>query len=851
MTVQTLGHYRIIEKIGFGGMGDVYRASDEQLGREVAIKLLKPELASDQDRLRRFQQEARAAAALNHENIVAVYDSGVHEGLPYIVSELLHGDTLRERLKSGPIPVRQAADYATQIVEGLSAAHAKGIVHRDLKPENLFITKEGRVKILDFGIAKLISRDAVHEHSVDTMTTQTKSGSLLGTVAYMSPEQLRARPVDHRSDIFSFGAILFEMLTGNRAFAGDTEVDTMTAVLKDDPPEISLPGQSAVTAYDQIVHHCLEKDPENRFQSARDLSFALSAVANLPTSRHRLPAFNASPRRWPLWLAIAALLIAAGGLIGKIAQPAASAPIYRRVTFERGTVYSARFTSDGQSLVYGAAWNGRPLQIYFAPADSVSARSLDFTSASLLAVSRSNELSLVLGGSHGSRLEFVGGMLARAPLAGGAPREMLSDVRFADWSPSGELALVQHLNGHNQLEYPIGKVLYETSGWISDLRFSPAGDRIAFLDHPALYDDRGSVSVMDLSGKRMTLSSGWEAEDGLAWSAKGDEVWFTAAERGSNRALWAVSLSGKKRSIASVPGAFTLQDIAPDGRVLVTLNDERLAMEWTGEKEGDVRDLSWYDWSIAKDISENGPSVLFEEGSEPAGANYAVSIRKVDGSLPTRLGDGSVGGLSPDGKWAVSVFTGKPEHLTLLPVGSGQPRDIPLPGLDHLQNGSAHFMPDGKSLVVNGNEPGRPGRSYIVEFDGGKLRPVTPEGIYASVPSPDGKDLVGAGADQKLMLFPVAGGAPQPIHGLDPSFAVAQWSADSRSLFVYRPGEVPLEVYRFDLATGKMTPVRELIPPDRTGVVSIAPVVTNLQGTEFAYSYLQNLSVLYVISGLK
>jgi serine/threonine protein kinase len=850
MTVQTLGHYRIIEKIGFGGMGDVYRARDEQLGREVAIKLLKPELASDQDRLRRFQQEARAAAALNHENIVAVYDFGVQDGLPYIVSELLHGVTLRDYLKRGPVPVRQAADYATQIVEGLSAAHAKGIVHRDLKPENLFITKEGRVKILDFGIAKLLSPDAGDEQSVATMTTQTKSGSLLGTVAYMSPEQLRAKPVDHRSDIFSFGAILFEMLTGRRAFPGETDVDTMTAVLKEDPPEISLPGQSSVPAYDQIVHHCLEKDPEDRFQSARDLSFALSAVSSLPTGRHKLPPFQPHRSRWPLWLATAVLLIAAGALLANFLRQS-PAPTYRRVTFERGTVYSARFTSDGQSLVYGASWNGRPLQIYFAPADSVSARPLDFTSASLLAVSRSNELSLVLGGNHGARLEFVGGTLARAPLAGGAPREILPDVRFADWSPSEDLAVASHVSGRSRLEYPIGKVLYETSGWVGDLRFSPAGDRIAFLDHPALYDDRGSVCVIDLTGKRTTLSTGWESEDGLAWSPKGDEIWFTASERGSNRALHAVSLSGKRRDIVSVPGAFTLQDIAPDGRALVTLNTERLAMEWAGKTDGDMRDLSWYDWSIAKDISENGPSVLFEEGSEPVGENYAVSIRKVDGSLPTRLGEGSVGGLSPDGKWAVAVFTGNPEHLSLLPVGLGQPHEIPLPGLEHLQNGSAHYMPDGRSLVVNGNEPGKPGRTYLVELDTGKLRPVTREGSYATVPSPDGKYLVGSSSEQKLTLYPVTGGAPQLIKGLDPAFVVAEWSADAKSLFVYRPGDAPLEVYRFDLATSKLTPVRQLIPADPTGVVSIAPVVTNTQGNEFAYSYLQNLSVLYVISGLK
>jgi serine/threonine protein kinase len=271
MTGQTLGHYRVFEEIGSGGMGEVYRASDDRLGRDVALKVLKPSLANDQDRLRRFEQEARAAAALSHPNIVAIYDIGMHAGAAFIVSELLEGQTLRQRLFDGPLSLRQAVDYGIQIAKGLVAAHEKRIVHRDLKPENLFITRGDGVKILDFGIAKLTAPELGEDRSLATMTTQTKSGSVLGTVAYMSPEQLRGRPVDHRSDIFSFGAVLYEMLTGKRAFSGETQVDTMTAVLKEEPPEITLTRQSIPTAFEQIVRHCLEKEPENRFQSCTGL----------------------------------------------------------------------------------------------------------------------------------------------------------------------------------------------------------------------------------------------------------------------------------------------------------------------------------------------------------------------------------------------------------------------------------------------------------------------------------------------------------------------------------------------------------------------------------------------------
>ena len=716
MTVQTLGHYRVLENIGSGGMGEVFRAMDDRLGREVALKLLKPELAHDQDRLRRFEQEARAAASLNHPNIVAIYDIGVHDGASYIVSELLEGQTLRRRLFDGPIPPRQAADYAQQIAQGLVAAHDKHIVHRDLKPENLFITKDNRIKILDFGIAKLTSTEAGEVNSIASMTTQTKAGSVLGTVAYMSPEQLRAKPVDHRSDIFSLGAILYEMLAGKRAFSGETEVDTMTAVLKEDPPEIIIPRQGVPAAFDQIVRHCLEKEPENRFQSARDLAFALGTMSGVTDKYVARRGKKLRVGRVLSWLAAALLLAAVGVFLGAILKPVPS-PAYRRLTFERGTIYSARFTSDGRSMVYGASWNGRPLQVYFSPAESVSARPLELDSAHLLAVSRGNELAVELNGTHGSRLDFVGGMLARAPLAGGAPREILDDVRWADWSPDGKLAVVHHSQGHSRLEYPIGTALYETNGWVSHIRFSPDGVWIAFMDHPALYDDRGAVCVLDRSGHKTTLSSGWEAEDGLAWSPRGDEVWFTASESGNNRSLWAVNLSGKQRKILSIPGALTLHDISSDGRVLVSLDAERLAMEWAGKQD---KDLSWYDWSIAKDISRDGQWVLFEESSEPAGTNYAVAIRKVDGSPPIRLGDGSVGGLSPDGKWAVAVFTGKPQHISLLPTGPGAPREIPLPGLEDIQNGSAHFLADGERIVLNANEPGRPARSYIADLAGGK-----------------------------------------------------------------------------------------------------------------------------------
>ena len=852
MTGQVLGHYRVHEKIGSGGMGEVYRASDERLARDVALKLLKPSLAHDQDRLRRFEQEARAAAALNHPNIVAIYDIGFHEGAPYIVSELLEGQTLRQRLVEGPISPRHAADYGIQIAQGLVAAHEKRIIHRDLKPENIFITRDGRIKILDFGIAKLTLSDTPADRSVSTMTTQTKSGSVLGTVAYMSPEQLRGKPVDPRSDIFSFGAILYEMLVGHRAFAGETEVDTITAVLREEPPEMSVSGQAVPQAFEQIIRHCLEKEPENRFQSARDLAFALSTVSNATGSRP-VSGPRARPSALPRWLvwAGAALLLSALGLYAGFRLRPAGNPTYVRLSYERGTVYAARFTPEAHNIVYDAAWEGRPIEIYTTLSDAPQSRSLGMNAVHLLGISRSSELALVLHGEHGARLDFISGTLARAPLAGGAPREMEQDVRWADWNPDGQLAVVHHVNARTRLEFPIGKVLYETTGDISYIRFSPDGRKIAFMDHPALWDDRGFVSVVDLSGHKKTLTKQWGSEDGLAWSSNGGEIWFTAADRGYDRDLWAVTSSGKLRQVLSAAGGLTVHDIAGDGRVLVSFDNERLAMEWSGTDPKDARDLTWYDWTIAKDMTADGSWVLFEESSAPAGSDYAVGIRKTDGSPPIRLGDGSVGGLSPDGKWATAILVSPHEHLSLLPVGPGQPREIPLPALERMENGSAHFLPDGNQITVNGQLPNHLGQTFLVDLSTGALKPLTPEGVYASLPSPDGRLLVGGTSrDHHLSVYSLEGARPVEVP-MDNGYSVGQWSGDSKAIYVYRVGDVPLRVYRSEIPSGKVTAVRDLIPADPAGVVSISPVVTNHDGTAFAYSYYQTLSVLYVISGLK
>jgi serine/threonine protein kinase/Tol biopolymer transport system component len=851
MNGRLVGHYRILEKIGEGSMGEVFRAHDEKLDRDVALKSIHPASSDNPDHLRRFALEARAAASLNHPNIVAVYDVVFEGANPYIVSELLVGKTLGQRLSEGPIPIREATDYALQIVGGLTAAHKRRIVHRDLKPSNLFLTSDGLVKILDFGVAKL--QPAIEDgRPIEELPTVTKHGAVVGTVAYMAPEQLRGKPVDHRADIFSFGAILYEIFSGRRAFRGETEVDTMSCVLLKDPPQGPLDEASIPLAYRELIRHCLEKEPENRFQSTKDLAFALQNISapspalenqTLLSARRRPSARLILP-----WIIATVLAIAAAVLlVFPVRHPAKSAS-YQRLTFELGTAFLGRFLSDG-SIVYASAWNGKPVHLFSTVANSLQARALLDLDADLLAVSRKNDLAISIGATHNGQLEPVGGMLAEAPLAGGSPRERLSDVRWADYDLKGELAVVRYAESQIQLEYPVGNVIYRTKGWISHIRFSPQGDQIAFLDHPFLWDDKGTVSVTDLTGHVSRLTDEWEYTDGLAWRPDGKEVWFTAAAQGNSANLMAVTLSRKTRTLLDLPDDISLQDIAPDGRVLVAEHSKRLGMAFsTLDGKQDV-DLSWHDWNVAKDISADG-HVLFEDSSEAAGSNYAVALNRLDGKPPVRLGEGSAGGLSPDGKWAIAISPAKPHEVTLLPIGAGQPVTLDETSLERINTGSARYLPDGQSILVNASEPGQSVRCYQLDLNGAKPRGVTPAGTTCGPPSPDGKFLVGRPSGQ-ARIYPMAGGASRPIPGIDATFNPVQWSQDGSALYGYIPGEIPARVYKVDIATGKRSLRKELRSGAPAGVVSESPIVVSRDGTRFAYSYNQTLSVLYLISGLQ
>ncbi len=856
-----LGPYEILGQIGAGGMGEVYRAKDPRLGREVAIKVLPASFSADSERLRRFEQEARAAGILNHPNITAVHDIGTHEGAPYVVQELLEGDTLRSVLSGGRLPQRKTIDYSLQIVHGLAAAHEKGIVHRDLKPENVFVTNDGRVKILDFGLAKLThTEERGQATNLPTATAGTEPGVVMGTLGYMSPEQVRGKPADARSDIFSFGAILYEMLSGKRAFHGDSAADTMSAILKEDPPDLSITNQNIPPGLERIVRHCLEKSPEQRFHSAHDVAFDLEALSGLSTPRLE-PAKSRIHARLPSRLTGAAVLaaLAIGLFAGRLIWRAGpeSPPSFHRLTFRRGPVQSARFAPDGHTIIYSASWDGAPKpELYSTRMESPESLRLDLPDRLIEAISRTGEM-LVLNPLEFSIGYAVTGTLSQAPLSGSASRELLEDVGSADWSPDGaNLAVVRAPEWRYRLEYPAGKVLYETTGYISHPRVSPKGDAVAFLDHPVLGDDRGSVAIVDLAGKKKTLSEGMgkRAGPGLVGLRQGDLV------HGDPRRQRPLCLRRDARGPRARRAHDACGTVAPGHlprRARPPGPEQRARSGSSPLLPGETRerDLSGLEWSWGPRLSADEKSVVFTEMGEAGLAGYSVYVRKLDGSAAVRLGEGTGVAISPDGKWILTrrILT-TPATLVLLPTGAGQPRTFPKDSIDRSPaTVFAAFLPDGKRIAFNGREAGKPARVFVQSLDGGAARPVTPEGVIARLISPDGKSLLTETAGQGFGLAPLDGGGPSvPIRGLEPTDDPLRWAADGRSLFFSSSKDFfPARVYRLDLATGRRELWKEFMPSDPTGLTNIGPSAISADGKTILFGYSHTLSDLYVAEGLR
>ena len=848
-----LGPYEILGPLGAGGMGEVYRAHDRRLDRQVAVKVLPPQVAHDAGRLARFEQEARATAALNHPNILAVFDVGVEGRQPYVVSELLEGQTLRAALADGALPSTTAADVAMQMARGMAAAHEKGIVHRDLKPENVFLTTDGRTKILDFGLAKLreaaVGAQGVSQAS--TVLPPTMPGTVLGTVGYMAPEQVRGEPTDHRSDVFAFGAVFYEMLAGRRAFARETAAETMTAILRDDPPEPGDRGRAVPPALDRIVRRCLEKSPPQRFQSASDIAFAIEALSGV-TGSSTASALAPEPRRWRR----VALGIAAGvgaGVVGFLAARLPAVAPADVVRFEVKTldgrpVMNARFMPDGQTIVYSAAVSGARPELFIISPNAEAPRALGVTDAQLLSVSSKGELALIVGARPLVNRLYVG-TLARMTI-GSSPRSMFEDVREADWAPDGEsLAIVHDLgNGRDRLEYPVGEGVYEASGYLSDVRVSPDGSRVAFFEHQTRFDDRGWVKVVDRAGTVTTLAGEFWGLEGLAWAPDGASVVFSGnAAGGYAMQPMSVSVEGSApaRTVFGVPGRFIVHDVAADGRWLAVREDLSFGVRARVPRQSAERELAWLSSSGVTGMSSDGEWLLLVDVGVSGGENYGVVLRKTDGTEAVRLGEGYSQRLSPDGKWASAIIA-TPPQLVAHPTGAGEAIHIDGGTVERYQ--SAEWFPDSTRMLVCGAERSRPPRCFEQDLEGSPATPVTPEGVLARL-APDGTSILLTLPDGSFELSSLAGGETRVVGGLRVEDRVIAWSRDSRSVFVQRGSEVPATVERVELATGRRTTERQLAPE---GVGSVASIAVNGwvdDGIWYAYNYTSNPSTLFVVSG--
>jgi Tol biopolymer transport system component len=821
---EKIGPYEIVSFLGAGAMGEVHRARDPRLGRDVAIKTLPKSLGLEPDRVRRFDQEVRAAGTLNHPNVLTIFDTGTEDGVPYLVSELLEGDTLRARLKDGPLPLRRAIELATQCANGLAAAHARGIVHRDLKPENLFVTGQGALKILDFGLAKLTEKNGGSPG--DSLAgTLTGAGMFMGTVGYIAPEQARGLPASPASDIFALGCVLHEMVTGQRAFKRDSDLDTMMAILNEDPPALPSKVRAEMPGLEPILRRCLEKQPEARFVSTKDLAFALSMLSG---GTQAIPQAAAGP-----------------------AAKLDSRVTFRRLSFRRGIVVRARFTPDGHSVVYGGAWEGQPVETFWMPIGNPDGRAIGHPGTDLFSVSKGGELALCL-----KRRTYAGfstiGTLARAPMGGGAPRQLAQGIEDADWHPElPQLAMVRTIEGRGRIEFPAGKVLFETAGWIGHMRFSRDGKRLAFLHHPYMQNDMGSVMVVDMDGNARVLSEGWGTIRGLTWSADGSEVWFCAHRENGGRGLHAVDLEGHVRMLHQAPGQLTIQDVLPDGRALMTHSTERQAVMFHNPNEPGERDLSWLDWSLLRDISPDGQWLLMVESGEAGGEYASICIRPTDGSQAIQLSQGNATRFSPDGQWILALGAiAEANHLQLLPTDVGEPRLIPTRGLT-CQGGK--WLPDGRHLLLLASQDGGPLLLYRFDMETGESARIGPDDAvqHDFEISPNGKFVAARTATRPMMLYPIDGGEPVPIGGLRPEDIIQPWKLENESILVLRSSEFPARVDRIELATGTRTLYREMAPPDAAGVWSMNRFTFQPDGQTYGYTYQLQHDDLYLVENLR
>ena len=859
MDPAAVGPFQIVRELGRGGMGEVYLARDTRLDRQVAIKALPAHLAQDSDRLARFQREAKVLASLNHSGIGAIYGLEEAGGRQYLILEYIEGETLADRLARGPIPVDEALLLARQIAEALEVAHEKGVIHRDLKPGNVMVTPDGVVKILDFGLARTSDNSPSLSDSpcrADSPTVSFDSpraahsptipGVIMGTAGYMSPEQARGAPVTKRSDIFSFGCVLYEMFAGSRAFEGETVSDLLALLLAGTPEWDRLPA-SAGPAVRRIIRRCLEKNSRDRYRDIGDVAHDLAEAAQADADANASPS-AAPPRRLNRIVAgvgalgVIAAVVLALVLWRHLQTPPAPAQ-FQKLTYAVQFITSARFAPDGRTVVFSAARDRMKSELFVLRPEDLEPRKLSDDHVQLLAVSNTGELAVLTNCEYYSHRTYIG-TLARMPLTDAPAREVIDRVSAADWLPDGrELAVIREIGDKSRLECPIGNVLAESTGYLSDLRVSPNGEMIAFMEHDLDFDNRGLVVVVDRQGARVASSPHYRGLEGLAWAPDGRSVQYSAQSPRGDYTIWDLSLSGDVREALTSASNMILHDVHASGRRLLSTetNMSYRVVRLAGEDA--ERDTLSLEVSMPVAISADGRSLLYRDESPAMGPNYAVLFQPRPGAPAVRLGEGLPLDLAPDGKSVVAAVPSVPPRLVIYPTGAGSPLDISAP--EFVSYRRAFFLADGASVLISGAERGKGPRCYIRGISSGEMRAVTPEGTEEGRPSPDGESVVARRPGIGWFLFPMDGGEAQ-LPGLSAADHVISWSRDANSLFVFVGQNTSPRIEKYEIATGKRTLVQELTA-GRTAVTSVWDPVISADGQSYAYWFDHTLSVLYIV----
>jgi hypothetical protein len=819
-------------------MGEVYRARDKRLARDVAIKILPEEVAADPARRARFDQEARACGALNHPNIVAVYDTGQEGDVTYIVTELVEGESLRAFVGRDSLAGRKLAVMGAQIAQGLAAAHGAHVTHRDLKPENIMVARDGRVKILDFGLAKR-SGQPPQDATVTQGLVATDPGAVVGTVAYMSPEQARGLDVDPRSDIFSLGVILYELAGGTRPFTGPSAADIMSGILRAEPP----PLQGVPDSLARIVYRCLEKEPAARFQSAADLAFALESTSGGSTATGQIAAAGQAPsrvtRRTALWT---------GGVVAAGAAGFAGGRLWRRDTTSQlsfwsiptvgDRIVSAVVHPDGKSVIYHARVDGKTAAFYQTLNGNAPRRLALPDGSNVESISSRGELAFLLGNT-----------LYRTPMDPIAPRALLDDVLDANWSGDGEsLQVVRHVGKKYRLDFPIGKTLFEHDRAMLDPCLSPRSDRSAF----AILAPAPRVQAVDRAGRVEVLFEGTGSSistSGTFWSPDDKEVWGIPLDGKDPYALAAFS-HGRQRLIARLPGVPQLCGISRDGGLLMILgwSDGSVSVSPRGASNELPVNLD----AQPQAFSADGRFLILRIVRAPR-TQSDIYLQELDGSPPILLGKGGLErdlwmAITPDGQW---VQVARESGHVLIPTGAGQEREVKFAGLI----GPTIIASIGPKWLVRAVEEGRSRgihAYFMADPNTGQLEKLKLEdSVERSVvlASPDGTRLLLRDYMGKWSLARLDGEGSATAIPLARPDAVYGWTADGRGLYVGRQAGPQLTVERYDLDSGKREPWKTFNSgrPD----VALGSLCVTPDGGAWAYTRSRSMDRLILARGLE